>query len=82
MDGYNSNLSDLDARLTDIKANEKKLAQLSVRMLQGRILEIRRGQRRIREGRRQTHQRAQTSGAPKQGCRRWKINLAEKIRLA
>jgi hypothetical protein len=35
VDGYNSDLSDLDARLTGIKANEKTLAQLSVRMLKG-----------------------------------------------
>ena len=35
VDGYNSNLSDLDAALTDIKANEKKLDQLSTRMLKG-----------------------------------------------
>ncbi len=65
VDSYNTDLSGLDTQLTDIKANEKKLDQLSVRMLKG-VLEIWRGQRRIREGRRQTHQRAQTSGAPEQ----------------
>jgi hypothetical protein len=35
VDDYNSDLSDLDARLTGIKASEKTLAQLSTRMLKG-----------------------------------------------
>jgi hypothetical protein len=35
VDGYNTDLSALDARLTGIKTNEKTLAQLSVRMLKG-----------------------------------------------
>jgi hypothetical protein len=35
VDKYNSNLSDLDAALTNIKANEKALDQLSTRMLKG-----------------------------------------------
>jgi hypothetical protein len=35
VDGYNTGLSNLDTALTDIKANEKKLDQLSTRMLKG-----------------------------------------------
>ena len=35
VEGYNGDLSDLDVRLTNIKANEKKLDQLSTRMLKG-----------------------------------------------
>jgi len=35
VDNYNTTLAGLDTQLTDIKASEKKLAQLSVRMLKG-----------------------------------------------
>lgn len=35
VDNYNTNLAGLDTQLTDIKANEKKLDQLSTRMLKG-----------------------------------------------